>query len=74
MPRSARKESGVGIYHVMMRGINRQAIFDDDEDCRRFVHILADLPFQHDDDGITLSFPTEVYFEVQDNGSKWEIN
>ena len=29
MPRSARKESGVGIYHVMMRGINRQAIDDD---------------------------------------------
>ena len=51
MPRSARKESGVGIYHVMMRGINRQAIFDDDEDCRRFMDILADLPFQHDDDG-----------------------
>ena len=24
MPRSARKESGYGIYHVMMRGINRQ--------------------------------------------------
>ena len=51
MPRSARKESGCGIYHVMMRGINRQAIFDDDEDCRRFMDILADLPFQHDDDG-----------------------
>lgn len=32
MPRSARKESGYGIYHVMMRGINRQAIFDDDEE------------------------------------------
>ena len=51
MPRSARKESGCGIYHVMMRGINRQDIFEDDEDCRRFMDILADLPFQHDDDG-----------------------
>ena len=51
MPRSARKESGCGIYHVMMRGVNRQAIFDDDEDCRRFMDILADLPFQHEDDG-----------------------
>ena len=49
MPRNARKESGVGIYHVMMRGINRQAIFDDEEDCRRFLGILADLPFQHDE-------------------------
>ena len=41
MPRSARKESGYGIYHVMMRGINRQAIFDDEEDCHRFMDILA---------------------------------
>ena len=59
MPRSARKESGCGIYHVMMRGINRQAIFDDDEDCRRFMDILADLPFQHDDEGRLL--PIRMY-------------
>ena len=26
MPRQARKESGTGIYHVMLRGINRQDI------------------------------------------------
>ena len=43
MPRSARKESLYGIYHVMMRGINRQAIFDDDEDCRRFMDIKRRL-------------------------------
>ena len=24
MPREARKTSGIGIYHVMLRGINRQ--------------------------------------------------
>ena len=58
MPRSARKESGYGIYHVMMRGINRQAIFDDEEDCHRFMDILADLPFQHDDDGNLLPIRT----------------
>ena len=28
MPRQARKTSGTGIYHVMLRGINRQDIFD----------------------------------------------
>ena len=60
MPRSARKESGCGIYHVMMRGVNRQAIFDDDEDCRRFMDILADLPFQHDDDGRLLPIRTKT--------------
>ena len=65
MPRSARKESGVGIYHVMMRGINRQAIFDDDEDCRRFMDILADLPFQHDDDGRLLPIRTSYLCDLR---------
>ena len=32
MPRQARKESGTGIYHVMLRGINRQDIFEEAED------------------------------------------
>ena len=32
MPRQARKLSGTGVYHVMLRGINRQDIFEDDED------------------------------------------
>ena len=32
MPRQVRKESGTGIYHVMLRGINRQDIFEDAED------------------------------------------
>ena len=31
MPRQARKESGTGIYHVMLRGINRQDIFEETE-------------------------------------------
>ena len=28
MPRQARKTSGTGIYHVMLRGINRQDIIE----------------------------------------------
>ncbi len=32
MSREARKHSGTGIYHVMLRGINRQDIFEDDDD------------------------------------------
>ena len=31
MARQIRKKSGTGIYHVMLRGINRQDIFEDDE-------------------------------------------
>ena len=30
MPRQTRKKSGTGIYHVMLRGINRQDISDEE--------------------------------------------
>ena len=43
MPRQARKTSGTGIYHVMLRGINRQDIFEDDEDYMRFLQSLHQL-------------------------------
>ena len=36
MPRKSREISGTGIYHVMMRGTNRQNIFEDREDYLRF--------------------------------------
>lgn len=29
MARQIRKKSGTGVYHVMLRGINRQDIFED---------------------------------------------
>ncbi len=37
MPRQARKKSGSGIYHIMLRGINRQQIFEDEEDRQHFI-------------------------------------
>nr|WP_058309267.1 transposase [Gracilibacillus massiliensis] len=40
MPRQARKKSKSGIYHVMLRGANKQEIFHDDEDNVRFLDIL----------------------------------
>ena len=43
MPRQARKTSGTGIYHVMLRGINRQDIFEDDEDYMQFLRSLHQL-------------------------------
>lgn len=51
MPRSARKESGVGIYHVMMRGINHQNIFEDAEDNYQFINTLDRMRLRYDDDG-----------------------
>lgn len=40
MPRQARKKSCTGIYHIMLRGINRQQIFEDGEDRERFLDTL----------------------------------
>ena len=40
MPRKARRVAQSGIYHVMMRGINHQQIFEEDEDYRVFLRIL----------------------------------
>ena len=41
MPRQARSISRTGIYHVILRGANRQEIFHDDGDRLRFLQILA---------------------------------
>ena len=41
MPRIARKKSGSNIYHVMIRGINRQNIFEEDDDRLCFMKILS---------------------------------
>ena len=42
MPRKARKQADSGIYHVMLRGIDRQLIFEDSEDHFRFLDILQE--------------------------------
>ena len=41
MPRIAREKSGTGVYHVIIRGINRQSIFIDDEDNEKFLDTLV---------------------------------
>ena len=40
MPRAARTRSSTGIYHIMLRGVNRQRIFEDEEDALRFLTTL----------------------------------
>ncbi|QGU00457.1 hypothetical protein SYNTR_1863 [Candidatus Syntrophocurvum alkaliphilum] len=41
MPRVARRKSETNIYHIMLRGINQQNIFVDDEDNEKFIKTLA---------------------------------
>lgn len=40
MPRKPRLKSQTGVYHVYMRGINKQTIFEEDRDCVRFIRTL----------------------------------
>lgn len=51
MPRQPRKPSGTGIFHVMMRGINHQNIFEEPEDYYHFINTLDRMRAQYDDDG-----------------------
>ncbi len=41
MPRKPREKSSTGIYHVILRGINKQVIFEEDLDYQSFLTILA---------------------------------
>jgi len=40
MARLAREKSNSGIYHVMIRGINKQLILEDDEDNQKLLDVL----------------------------------
>lgn len=40
MARQARSVSASGVYHVMIRGINYQRIFEDDEDQEKYLQLL----------------------------------
>ena len=40
MARVAREKSKTGIYHIVMRGINKQTLFYDDEDKEVFLSRL----------------------------------
>ncbi|WP_312422430.1 transposase [Anaerospora hongkongensis] len=41
MARQAREKSKSGIYHILLRGINRQVIFEDSEDKLKFLECLC---------------------------------
>jgi REP element-mobilizing transposase RayT len=40
MPRAARRKSETGIYHIMLRGVNKQDLFEDDTDRLEFLDTL----------------------------------
>ena len=61
MPRQPRTSSGTGIYHVMLRGINRQDIFEEQEDYQQFLIRLQSLVDPIDDNGEHIPSYFHVY-------------
>ncbi len=51
MPRTTRQHSDTGVYHVMLRGIDRRDIFADDQDRGKFLKILRAVTSPEDREG-----------------------
>lgn len=61
MPRQPRTASGTGIFHVMVRGINHQNIFEEAEDYYQFINTLDRMRYQYDDDGLRCGTNCTLY-------------
>lgn len=61
MPRKQREKSGTGIYHVMMRGINHQDIFEDESDYWKFLKLLRMQTHPEDKQGHQLPAHLTLY-------------
>ena len=46
MPRQKRIASETGVYHIMVRGINKQRIFEHQEDYQKYLQVLSDCKEQ----------------------------
>ena len=68
MARTARIRSGTGIYHVMLRGNNKQTVFTDTHDYVKFLNVLKDCK---EKDGFTLYayclMPNHIHLLLKDS-------
>jgi hypothetical protein len=65
MPRIGRIQSGTGIYHVMLRGINRQDLFEEPDDYWAFIRVLSALPQRK---SVVTSFPVCTCHGIKGTG------
>lgn len=61
MPRLPREASSSGIYHVMLRGVNRQDIFESDKDYLKFLYLMQREAFPKDEEGSPMSPNLVIY-------------
>lgn len=68
MPRQARIISETGLYHVILRGINKQDIFFDNQDRYKFMNELIKTKDKYEYELLTYCLmPNHVHFEIKDN-------
>ena len=48
MPRKSRTLSSTGIYHIVLRSVNKQIIFEEESDYKKFLYILSDYKKNYD--------------------------
>ena len=51
MARKLRLASDSGVYHVILRGVNRQDIFESEKDYLKFLSLMERLAFPVDETG-----------------------
>ncbi|MDO4511378.1 MAG: transposase [Bacteroidales bacterium] len=61
MPRKSREKSATGVYHVMLRGINKGNVFLEEMDCLKFLKILKSVTAPVDCEGKLLPPFCEIY-------------
>lgn len=62
MARTARKHSDTGVCRAILRGVNKQQIFECTEDCQRFLNILRAQILQEQDEAGHRSKPHGVIY------------
>ena len=62
MARQQRRTSSTGIYHVMLRGINKQDVFLDNNDFDSMLSALREAQTQRDEDGTVLPEKNCTYY------------
>ncbi len=66
MPRTARKESSTGVYHVLIQGIEKNALFQDKKDRQKYLEVLKECKDISRFDLIAYSlFPDHVHLLIR---------
>ncbi len=64
MPRRARNRSSTGVYHVIVRGVNRQEIFRDNEDRRKYLFILTVVMHFQDNNPSSITLVIKILAKI----------